>query len=361
MLRLQQQAAAPRVHIERTREVAIRSPLAPLQERVVRSAGKPLAPDLQHDWGARLGHDLAGVRMHDDATTAGVVAATGANALSYGRHIFFAPGRLDPHSATGRTLLGHELAHTVQSRAEPAPSPIPLAPRHAGVEAEAERAGRALATSATGPVGVSAATAAPGLRGDKRITISGNNLTVTDTYVIHGDGATDAFLARFRSALDNYYNRPTFTHRGYNVRFNLSVRMARYATMSRRSRDGFTHTWDGMVDNALDTDTKLFEVRQGTGNAGGVFEITLYDGDDESVIAHEVGHYLSDKVGWSSERYTESFRSRFLPGPRTTTPDVGCEDDLMAGLGGHVSNCSLSDFLDDAINRAPPRPPATRP
>lgn len=37
-------------------------------------------------------------------------------AFTQGEHIHFAPGQYQPHTAQGKRLLGHELAHVVQQR-----------------------------------------------------------------------------------------------------------------------------------------------------------------------------------------------------------------------------------------------------
>lgn len=42
----------------------------------------------------------------------------GSDAYTKGNEIHFAPGKFDPHSDAGRELIGHELAHVVQQRAE---------------------------------------------------------------------------------------------------------------------------------------------------------------------------------------------------------------------------------------------------
>jgi hypothetical protein len=54
-----------------------------------------------------VGRDLAGVRVY----TSPLAEALGARALTSGQRIVFAPGRMEFQSASGLTLLGHELAH----------------------------------------------------------------------------------------------------------------------------------------------------------------------------------------------------------------------------------------------------------
>ncbi len=57
-----------------------------------------------------LGRDLSAVRLY----TAPAAAALGAEALTSGERIVFAPGRLDVRSRPGLALIGHELAHIGQ-------------------------------------------------------------------------------------------------------------------------------------------------------------------------------------------------------------------------------------------------------
>jgi hypothetical protein len=68
-------------------------------------------PDLTARASAVLGHDLAGVRVHQDDAQA---AARGTRAMTTGQRIAFAPGEYRPDTEPGRRLLAHELAHVVQ-------------------------------------------------------------------------------------------------------------------------------------------------------------------------------------------------------------------------------------------------------
>ena len=60
---------------------------------------------------------LGDVRVHTDSQAAATVERHGAVALTSGTDIAFAPGAFDPGSPSGDRLLGHEVAHVVQSRA----------------------------------------------------------------------------------------------------------------------------------------------------------------------------------------------------------------------------------------------------
>ncbi|MCE4555812.1 eCIS core domain-containing protein [Roseateles cellulosilyticus] len=60
-----------------------------------------------------FGTDFSDIRLHRDSRRA---AALGALAFTQGREVHVAPGRWAPHSAAGRELIAHELAHVQQQR-----------------------------------------------------------------------------------------------------------------------------------------------------------------------------------------------------------------------------------------------------
>jgi hypothetical protein len=94
-----------------------------LMESEMRAPGEPLAPSVRADMEARFGCDFGAVRIHTGADAARSTEAVHANAYTIGRDIAFASGQYAPHTATGRHLLAHELAHVVQqSRGGPAPA-----------------------------------------------------------------------------------------------------------------------------------------------------------------------------------------------------------------------------------------------
>jgi hypothetical protein len=74
--------------------------------------GRALPEALRGGMEAALGADFADVRLHVDRQP----LALGADAVTRGSHIHFAPGRLQPGLHAGRALLAHELAHVVQQR-----------------------------------------------------------------------------------------------------------------------------------------------------------------------------------------------------------------------------------------------------
>jgi hypothetical protein len=115
---------------------------------------------MRHSLESRFGHDFSRVRIHTDPEAAASARALHARAYTVGHDIVFAAGAYRPHSAAGRWLLAHELAHVVQqgaatSRGEAAPT----AKAPPAAEREARAAANAVAAGA--PAAVTQRVAAP--------------------------------------------------------------------------------------------------------------------------------------------------------------------------------------------------------
>jgi hypothetical protein len=76
------------------------------------SGGSPLPDELRAQMERSLGADFSAVRVHESSA----VSSLGALAFTQGDNIHFAPGKFDPGTPNGRSLLGHELTHVVQQR-----------------------------------------------------------------------------------------------------------------------------------------------------------------------------------------------------------------------------------------------------
>ncbi|MFL6621161.1 MAG: DUF4157 domain-containing protein [Sulfurifustis sp.] len=85
--------------------------------------GQTLAPDVRSHMESRFGADFSDVRVHADGDAAVSARALDAKAYTYGNHLVFGAGQYAPESHSGRRLIAHELAHTVQhTRGAPAPA-----------------------------------------------------------------------------------------------------------------------------------------------------------------------------------------------------------------------------------------------
>jgi hypothetical protein len=70
---------------------------------------------------ATFGHDFSRVRVHTDRDAASSAETLNARAYTVGEHVVFGAGAYTPHTAAGRELLRHELAHTIQQGSLSAP------------------------------------------------------------------------------------------------------------------------------------------------------------------------------------------------------------------------------------------------
>jgi hypothetical protein len=89
------------------------------QVAVARGAGASLPPGLRAGVEAAFGADFGAVRIHADARADALARSIHALAFTTGRDIFFAAGRYNTQSESGRRLLAHELTHVLQQGAVP--------------------------------------------------------------------------------------------------------------------------------------------------------------------------------------------------------------------------------------------------
>ncbi|MGH8982202.1 MAG: DUF4157 domain-containing protein [Acidimicrobiales bacterium] len=82
-----------------------------------KGGGEPLPADVARSFGAKLGTDLSGVRVHTDDEAASMSTRLSAAAFTHGKDIYFGPGGYQPGTTAGRSVLAHEVAHTVQQDA----------------------------------------------------------------------------------------------------------------------------------------------------------------------------------------------------------------------------------------------------
>jgi hypothetical protein len=82
-----------------------------------RTGGQPLPWALRRTFEARLGVDLARVRVHTDAPAALLNTQLNTRAITHEQDIFLGSGEFAPDAPAGRQLLAHEVTHTVQQRA----------------------------------------------------------------------------------------------------------------------------------------------------------------------------------------------------------------------------------------------------
>ena len=115
-------------------------------------AGRPLDHGTRSGMESGFGQDFSHIRVHDDARAHDNARALGARAYAAGDHIVFGEGAYRPESSSGRALIAHELAHSVQQGGVQmkADGPMPAA-ADAALEAEADHAAAAVTAGRAAP------------------------------------------------------------------------------------------------------------------------------------------------------------------------------------------------------------------
>jgi hypothetical protein len=85
-----------------------------LVNRGLQAPAHPLDSATRAFFEPRFGHDFGAVRIHRGADADLAAQSVNAAAFTVGRDIVFAESFYEPGTASGRQLLGHELAHTIQ-------------------------------------------------------------------------------------------------------------------------------------------------------------------------------------------------------------------------------------------------------
>lgn len=87
--------------------------------RQVLNEGSPLPQLARRFFEGRFGRDFSQVRIHTGTRAAESARSLNAKAYTHGHNIVFGSGEFAPQTTAGRTLLAHELTHTVQQGAAP--------------------------------------------------------------------------------------------------------------------------------------------------------------------------------------------------------------------------------------------------
>ena len=82
-----------------------------MQTKMDTGSGSSLPSSIQASASQQLQGDLSGVNIHQNSQKA---SELGALAYTQGKDIHFAPNAYDPHTSSGKSLIGHELTHVVQ-------------------------------------------------------------------------------------------------------------------------------------------------------------------------------------------------------------------------------------------------------
>ena len=93
-----------------------RKPQRQVQEALSRP-GTELEKETRETMESEFGTDFSKVRIHTDSAAARSADAINANAYTKGGHIVFGANQYQPSSRQGKTLIAHELTHTLQQSA----------------------------------------------------------------------------------------------------------------------------------------------------------------------------------------------------------------------------------------------------
>ena len=107
-------AGAPVRRKEQTADVPPITPSVDANIRALRGGGSALPTATRAFFEPRFGADFSDLRVHTGARADEAAESIGARAFTIGRNIVFGAGQYAPESQQGRTLLAHELTHTVQ-------------------------------------------------------------------------------------------------------------------------------------------------------------------------------------------------------------------------------------------------------
>jgi hypothetical protein len=113
-------APAPRVQTKSTHAGSNGGIVAPpLVHDVLCSPGQPLDAATRAFMEPRFGRDFSGVRVHIDSRAVEANRAVRAKAFTVGNHLAFGLGQYAPATQQGKSLIAHELMHTVQQSGSP--------------------------------------------------------------------------------------------------------------------------------------------------------------------------------------------------------------------------------------------------
>ncbi|MGB7202814.1 MAG: DUF4157 domain-containing protein [Pyrinomonadaceae bacterium] len=110
----------------------------PSIRNVINSGGRPLDLETRKFFEPRFGHDLSSVRIHTDSTAGQSARSIDARAYTLGSNIVFGSGEYKPESESGKQLIAHELAHTVQQQEDTGLHRKAVIHRKAGTPADSE-------------------------------------------------------------------------------------------------------------------------------------------------------------------------------------------------------------------------------
>jgi hypothetical protein len=88
--------------------------------QLTKGRGNPLSENVNREMGQKIGGEFNNVRIHTDSNAIQMNKELGAKAFTHGNDIYFNNGQYNPSNSSGKSLLAHELTHTIQQGGSPA-------------------------------------------------------------------------------------------------------------------------------------------------------------------------------------------------------------------------------------------------
>lgn len=221
---------------------------------VLRSPGQPLDATSLAFMEERFAHDFSDVRIHHDAQAAESALAVEARAYTVGNDIVFGAGEHSPTTESGRHLLAHELAHTVQQQSAPVSSEMDAS---ASAERDADRAADAVMNDQT--VAVKSGTAAGLQREPLPGALPGSDALIENVSPFLASAIGSTTLAGFDSGKADL--KPEHRTELAKTAHNINVLLRKYP-MSTVTVTGFTDTVGTEAYNMTLGEERAQRVRQ---------------------------------------------------------------------------------------------------
>jgi hypothetical protein len=311
---------------------------------VVERPGEILDSRVRASLEPRFARDFSHVRVHTDDEAAQSADAVGAATYTFAHHIVFGRGRFNPISATGLSLVAHELTHVPRQPMATTPHARAIADGSSTQEVQAGQAALWLGTHTNvpeptpgiiyrQPSGIAAPVAVGSFRPTaKSLTVdrTGSSMHISGTLVAYGDEASAANAAAAEATIRVYWNQ-TFPD-GFVVTCDVSVVFVPRGTPlpSGTSQIEMAKTLQDSHVNSL------------TGN----MTLNMKDSDALTwVVAHEFGHMIGVR-----DRYTEGIMSRvggLVGATRSATVDPGYQGTIMGETGGTTTSATVRDIGEE--------------
>jgi Domain of unknown function (DUF4157) len=145
-----------------------------------KSGGSPLPDGVRAPMEGAFGADFSKVRIHSGSDAQQMSSELGAKAFTTGKHIYFGAGQLNPAQSEGKSLLAHELTHTIQQGASERSSKVQRQPESGNISNTGGKEGvvqRGLLDSIASGVG-----AAWDATGGKLVNAAGEVITMGEDF-----------------------------------------------------------------------------------------------------------------------------------------------------------------------------------